>query len=48
MLDEPLWWLTGGNFTLQIVDMLEAFSSSADKSVGLEDFERMMVAAKMV
>ncbi|PIL25087.1 hypothetical protein GSI_12976 [Ganoderma sinense ZZ0214-1] len=32
----------------EIVDMLEAFSSSPDKSVGLEDFERMMVATKMV
>jgi hypothetical protein len=32
---------------LKIVEMLEAFSSSADKSVSLRDFERMMVAAKL-
>ncbi|KAM5530225.1 hypothetical protein V8D89_016113 [Ganoderma adspersum] len=34
--------------TEEVVEMLEAFSSSPDKSMGLEDFERMMVTAKMV
>ncbi|OBZ74131.1 hypothetical protein A0H81_05849 [Grifola frondosa] len=33
--------------TEQTIEMLEAFSSSPDKSVNLADFERMMVAAKM-
>lgn len=31
----------------QIVEMLEAFSSSPDKSMNLSDFERMMVTAKL-
>ena len=31
----------------QIVEMLEAFSSSPDKSMSLSDFERMMVTAKL-
>ncbi|KIY69129.1 hypothetical protein CYLTODRAFT_394400 [Cylindrobasidium torrendii FP15055 ss-10] len=30
-----------------IVEMLEAFSTSADKSVSLSDFEQMMLAAKL-
>jgi hypothetical protein len=30
-----------------MIEMLEAFSTSADKSVGLVDFSRMMVAAKL-
>ncbi|KAI1793574.1 hypothetical protein LXA43DRAFT_1001354 [Ganoderma leucocontextum] len=32
----------------EVVEMLEAFTSSPDKSMGLGDFELMMVAAKMV
>ena len=31
----------------QMAEMLEAFSTAADKSMGLDDFERMMVAAKL-
>lgn len=31
-----------------MIEMLEAFSSSPDKSVSLADFSRMMVAAKLV
>ncbi|CAL1714979.1 unnamed protein product [Somion occarium] len=31
----------------EIVEMLEAFSSSADKSMKLADFEKMMIAAKL-
>jgi len=31
----------------EIVEMLEAFSSSRDKSMGLADFERMMIMAKL-
>ncbi|KAI0766562.1 hypothetical protein BD413DRAFT_605731 [Trametes elegans] len=31
----------------ETVEMLEAFSSTPDKSMGLADFERMMVAAKL-
>lgn len=31
----------------QTVEMLDAFSTSADKTMGLADFERMMVAAKL-
>ena len=30
-----------------MIEMLELFSTSADKSVGLADFGRMMVAAKL-
>lgn len=32
----------------QVKEMLEAFSSSEDKSITLEDFERMMVMVKMI
>ncbi|KAL6298991.1 hypothetical protein BKA93DRAFT_830258 [Sparassis latifolia] len=32
----------------EIVEMLEVFSTSSDKSMRLRDFERMMVAAKLV
>ncbi|EIW77164.1 hypothetical protein CONPUDRAFT_129361 [Coniophora puteana RWD-64-598 SS2] len=32
----------------EIIEMLDAFSSSPDKSMNLPDFERMMVATKMV
>jgi hypothetical protein len=32
---------------VQMVDLLETFSSSPDKSMNLEDFERMMVAARL-
>ncbi|KAF5383439.1 hypothetical protein D9757_006080 [Collybiopsis confluens] len=32
----------------EMLDMLEVFSSSPDKSMSLQDFERMMVAAKLV
>ncbi|KAI0658028.1 hypothetical protein C8Q70DRAFT_918680 [Cubamyces menziesii] len=31
----------------ETVEMLEAFSTAADKSMGLADFERMMIAAKL-
>jgi len=31
-----------------MLEMLDVFSTSPDKSMGLEDFERMMVAAKLV
>ncbi|EMD38911.1 hypothetical protein CERSUDRAFT_112618 [Gelatoporia subvermispora B] len=31
----------------ETVEMLEAFASSADKSMGLADFERMMLAARL-
>ena len=31
----------------QMAEMLEVFSTAADKSMGLDDFERMMVAAKL-
>ncbi|OCH87377.1 hypothetical protein OBBRIDRAFT_759836, partial [Obba rivulosa] len=31
----------------ETIEMLDAFSSSADKSMGLGDFERMMIAAKL-
>ncbi|KAI0924742.1 hypothetical protein AcV7_007297 [Taiwanofungus camphoratus] len=33
--------------TEEIVEMLEAFSSSPDKSMSLRDFEQMMIAAKL-
>lgn len=29
------------------MEMLEAFSTSADKTMNLGDFERMMIAAKL-
>lgn len=32
---------------LQIVEMLEVFSTSADKSMTLGDFEKMMVTARL-
>ncbi|KAF5373674.1 hypothetical protein D9758_000866 [Tetrapyrgos nigripes] len=32
----------------EMVEMLEAFSTQPDKSMSLEDFERMMVAAKLI
>ncbi|OJT09614.1 hypothetical protein TRAPUB_13921 [Trametes pubescens] len=31
----------------ETVEMLEAFSSAADKTMGLSDFERMMISAKL-
>ncbi|KAF9063596.1 hypothetical protein BDP27DRAFT_1231852, partial [Rhodocollybia butyracea] len=31
----------------EMLEMLEVFSTSPDKSMGLQDFERMMVAAKL-
>ncbi|CCM07078.1 uncharacterized protein FIBRA_09402 [Fibroporia radiculosa] len=31
----------------EIMEMLDAFSSSADRSMNLQDFERMMIAAKL-
>lgn len=31
----------------QIIEMLEAFSTSPDKSMSLGDFEKMMIAAKL-
>ena len=31
----------------QIIEMLEAFSTSADKSMSLTDFETMMITARM-
>ena len=31
----------------QILEMLEAFTTSPDKSMSLSDFERMMVTAKL-
>ncbi|KIJ66226.1 hypothetical protein HYDPIDRAFT_26594 [Hydnomerulius pinastri MD-312] len=36
------------NMRLKILEMLEAFSTSADKSMSLQDFERMMIMTKMV
>ena len=35
-------------FSLQIIEMLEAFSTSPDKSMNLQDFERMMIATKLI
>lgn len=35
-------------FPLQIIEMLEAFSTSPDKSMNLQDFERMMIATKLI
>ena len=32
----------------QIIEMLEAFSTSPDKSMNLQDFERMMIATKLM
>jgi len=32
----------------EIVEMLEVFSSKPDKSVGLKDFEKMMIEARLV
>ena len=32
----------------QIIEMLEVYSTSPDKSMGLEDFERMMIDTGMV
>lgn len=41
--------LLGEKLTAEdMLDMLDAFSTSPDKSMGLEDFERMMVVAKLV
>ncbi|KAG1738138.1 uncharacterized protein EDB91DRAFT_1347721 [Suillus paluster] len=32
----------------EIIEMLEAFTSSPDKSISLQDFERMMIATKLI
>ncbi|KAE9398371.1 hypothetical protein BT96DRAFT_920901 [Gymnopus androsaceus JB14] len=41
--------LLGEKITAEdMLDMLDMFSTSPDKSMGFEDFERMMVAAKLV
>jgi hypothetical protein len=32
---------------MKVVEMLEVFSSSAEKSMDLADFERMMMAARL-
>jgi hypothetical protein len=35
------------NDYLQIIEMLEAFSTSPDKTVSLSDFEKMMIATRL-
>lgn len=35
-------------FFFQIIEMLEAFSTSPDKTMNLQDFERMMIATKLI
>ena len=32
---------------LQIIEMLEAFSTSPDKTMSLSDFEKMMIATRL-
>jgi hypothetical protein len=40
--------LTLHSLGLQIVEMLEMFSTSPDKTVGPEDFEKIMAATRLV
>jgi hypothetical protein len=42
----PVFFAEG--ISLQIVEMLEAFSTSLDKSMNLQDFERMMIVTKLI